>query len=103
MKRVQKEIILSCMAYKEKDYYTAVCLTLSLASRGSSMQEAIDNLDKQVCDYVQEAISEPEYTYQLLNRPAPLSLWIKFWFIKLLSIWKGSNKDYRFYNGACAA
>lgn len=103
MKRIQREMLLRCMAFKEKEHYTAVCLSLSLASRGDTIAEAMDNLDAQINDYLAEVKSEPQFAVQLLNRPSPLSLWVKYYFIKFMSVWRGKTKDVSFYEGACSA
>ncbi|WP_275348344.1 hypothetical protein, partial [Xenorhabdus bovienii] len=72
---------LRCMAYQQGDMYIAACLDLSLAAQANSIDEAISKLEAQVSDYLEEATSEPEYAKQLINRKAPLSMWLKYWLI----------------------
>ena len=72
---------LRCMAYQQNGVFVAACLDLSLATQADSMMEAMENLDLQIRDYIQEALSEPEYRDSLLNRKAPLSMWVKYWLI----------------------
>lgn len=73
---------LRCMAYQEGDVYVATCLDLSLAAQADTMKDAMKKLEEQISSYIQEAISEPQYAHDLLNnRKAPLSLWMKYWYI----------------------
>ncbi|MEL7748239.1 DUF1902 domain-containing protein [Enterobacter cloacae] len=68
-----------CMAFRDDGVFVAACLDLSLAAQGETMQEAVDKLDAQIKDYIEEAVAEPAYTRQMLNRKAPLPLWVKYW------------------------
>ncbi len=95
--------IIRCMAYKEKDLYIAVCLDLSLASQGNSLNEAMAKLDNQIKDYIDEALAEPQYTQQLLNRPSPISLWIKYYWLKFLIAKNGNKQGISFFENECFA
>ncbi|WP_426576784.1 DUF1902 domain-containing protein [Xenorhabdus stockiae] len=69
------------MAYQQDNIFIAACLDLSLAAQADSIDEAINKLEAQVNDYLEEAASEREYAKQLINRKAPLSMWLKYWYI----------------------
>ncbi|MBD2816742.1 DUF1902 domain-containing protein [Xenorhabdus sp. Flor] len=70
---------LRCMAYRQGDIYIAACLDLSLAAQADSIDDAISKLESQVDDYLEEINSEPKYAEQLLNRKAPLSIWLRYY------------------------
>ena len=73
---------LRCMAYHQDGVFVAACLDLSLAAQADSMEEAMQKLELQITDYIAEAVSDPEYAQDLIfNRKAPLSMWLKYWFI----------------------
>lgn len=91
---------LRCMAYRQDGVYVAVCLDLSLAAQADTIQEAMSKLESQITDFVEEAISEPEFTIDLLNkRKAPVSLWVKYF-----SVWFRmffSQKNGKLFNEKC--
>lgn len=95
--------IIRCMAYKKGELYIAVCLDLSLAAQADTMESAIDKLDEQVRAYIEEVNREPQYARQLLNRPAPISLWAKYYWCKFLSAKNGSQKNITFFEEHCPA
>ncbi|QIW16115.1 DUF1902 domain-containing protein [Pasteurellaceae bacterium RH1A] len=101
MKKYRKTI--RCMAYQNGDLAIAVCLDLSLAAQANTQREAMDKLDAQIQDFIAEANAEPQYALQLLNRPAPLSLWIKYYWLKFLSIVNGNKKGIAFFEEDCFA
>lgn len=92
-----------CMAYQHNQLFIAICLDLSLSAQADTMDEAISKLDAQVKDYLDEAFADPTYTYQLLNRPAPLSLWFKYYWLKFLLAKNGNKKDVAFFEERCFA
>ncbi|WP_052123108.1 hypothetical protein [Gallibacterium anatis] len=94
---MKKQKIIRCMAYKKGDLYIAVCLDLSLAAQGDSMEEVVSKLEAQIKDLIDEANSEPQYAAQLLNRPAPLSLWIKYYWFRFLSAKNGNKNNVEFF------
>lgn len=84
-----KELIIRCFAKKEENVWVAVCLDFCLATQGDSLEEAKGKLEEQISDYVSEALQDKEYGVQLLNRTAPLSMWLEYYWIK------ASNLIYR--------
>ncbi|MEQ2018664.1 DUF1902 domain-containing protein [Photorhabdus bodei] len=70
---------LRCMAYRQDGMYVAACLDFSLAAQGDNIEEAINKLEAQIEDYLEEARAEPQYAKQMLSRKAPLSMWFKYW------------------------
>ncbi|SET61939.1 DUF1902 domain-containing protein [Thorsellia anophelis] len=80
---------LRCMAYKQDSVYVAVCIDLNLATQADTIDDAIKALEAQILDFLDEAFREPQYTESLLNRKAPLSLVLKyFWITFVISIGK---------------
>ncbi|RBO13294.1 DUF1902 domain-containing protein [Pantoea sp. 3_1284] len=73
---------LRCMAYRQDGVFVAVCLDWSLAAQGDTLKEAKLKLEEQMHSLVEEAKAEPKYARQLLRgRKAPISLWLKYWYI----------------------
>ncbi|MDC4238427.1 hypothetical protein [Pasteurella multocida] len=101
MKKHRK--LIRCMAYEKGNLYIAVCLDLSLAAQADTMNEAIEKLDSQIRDFVEEVNSDPQYASQLLNRPAPLSLWVKYYWFKFLSAKNGNKNGVKFFEEDCYA
>lgn len=101
MKQYRK--VIRCMAYKQGDLFIAVCLDLSLAAQANSIEDAITKLDKQIQDFIVEVNADPQYAKQLLNRPAPLPLWIKYYWLKFLSVKNGNKQDVAFFEEECYA
>lgn len=91
------------MAYRSNGLYIAVCLDLSLAAQADTMKEAIDKLNGQVAGLIQEAEAEPQYAHRLLNRPAPLSLWLKYYWFKFLAAKNGNKRQAVFFEESCLA
>ena len=78
--------ILRCYAKKEQSYWVAVCIDLSLAAQADSMQEAIEKLESMIETYVDEAYTiHKDYAHQLLNRKAPLSQRLTYYYALCLS------------------
>lgn len=72
---------LRCMAYQQSGVFVAACLDLSLAAQADTLKEAMEKLDIQIKDLIEEACREPQYAGQILNRKAPASMWLKYWLI----------------------
>ncbi|KLP38643.1 DUF1902 domain-containing protein [Enterobacter ludwigii] len=94
---------LRCMAYPQDGVFVAACLDLSLAAQADTMQEAKEKLDMQIRDYLDEAISEPLYTQQMLNRKAPLSVWVKYWTIAILVKLRRNRGSSKLFTEHCEA
>lgn len=94
---------LRCMAYQQNGVFVAACLDLSLAAQADTMPEAMSKLDAQVRDYLEEAFSEPAYTKQLLNRKAPLSMWIKYWIIAFRIFFGKKQGPSKLFSEPCEA
>lgn len=78
------KLIVKCFAKQEDGVWVASCLDLCLAAQGDTFDEAKRKLEEQIIFYVKEAVEDEEYGDQLLNRSAPLSSWIEYYFIKLI-------------------
>jgi predicted RNase H-like HicB family nuclease len=62
---------------KENDYF-AICLTLNLVTRGSSLEETEHNLHKLIKFYLQDAVKKNELA-QFVPRRAPWSYWMTYY------------------------
>lgn len=90
-----KQLIVKCYAEQEGHDWVAVCLDFNLAAQGDSFEEVKIKLESMINDYVYDALvgEDRRYAAQLLSRRAPLSLWIKYGFIKLkITLWHGAGK-----------
>lgn len=94
-------LLLRCFAKKEDDQWSAVCLDLCLAAQADSFEDARKKLEAHIIEYVHDALAgeDHEYADQLLNRKAPLSQWLEYYWYKLL-IQMGQTKDsiHRLFN-----
>ncbi|MGR8932499.1 MAG: DUF1902 domain-containing protein [Gammaproteobacteria bacterium] len=81
-----KELIIRCYAKKEEDVWVAVCLDFCLATQGDSFDEVKHKLEEQINDYVTEALQDKEYGVQLLNRKAPFSSWLEYYWIRVSNV-----------------
>ncbi|MDR6093165.1 DUF1902 domain-containing protein [Stenotrophomonas sp. SORGH_AS_0321] len=80
------QLLLRCFAERDDGLWVAHCLDLSLAVQGDSLDEVKRKLDLQIRDYVQDALvgEDREHAGYLLKRKAPLSLWVRYYWICLL-------------------
>lgn len=70
---------LRCYVEGRGDQWEAVCLDLDIAVQGHSLQEVYDRMQEAIEGYVAHVLTLPtEDQKRLLNRPAPLSLRLKF-------------------------
>ncbi|WP_019864993.1 DUF1902 domain-containing protein [Methylovulum miyakonense] len=79
------QLIIKCFAEQEADYWVAVCLDFNLAAQGDSFEEVKTKLEAMIAEYVFDALAgeDKPYAAQLLSRHAPLSSWLRYYFIKL--------------------
>lgn len=77
------ELILHCYALKDGSQWVALCLDFDLAAQGDTFEEARQCLDEQIRSYVEDALigEDREHAPALLSRKAPLSEWVKYWFL----------------------
>jgi hypothetical protein len=80
-----KQLILRCYAKQEKGLWVAVCLGFTLAVQAETLPDAKRKLEEQIELYVSEALNDKEYGSQLLSKSAPLSSWLEYYFIGLMS------------------
>lgn len=83
--------ILRCMVYREGDLFVAACIDLTLASQANSPDEAVRKLECQISNYIKEAVSESKYAMNLINRKAPSSWFLKYYYIKVRSFFNSKN------------
>lgn len=81
-----KQLLLRCFAKKiDGDQWAAVCLELNLAAQASSFEDAVRKLEDMIHSYVKEALEEDhQYADQLLQRRAPMSLYIEYYKAKMM-------------------
>lgn len=80
---IPTDLIVKCYAEQEAAYWVAVCLNFNLAAQGESFEEAKAKLEGMITEYVHDALvgEDKPYSAQLLSRRAPLSSWLKYYFI----------------------
>jgi hypothetical protein len=85
------DIVLRCYAERERDgSWFAICLDLNLAVQADSPKEAKAKLHAQIAQYVREAFtSDKEYIGDLLPRKAPLSFFLRYYFIRAICAMRG--------------
>ncbi len=79
-----KQLILRCYAEKKGNAWQAFCLDLNLAAQDSSFARVRNRLHAQIASYVEDAVTGPDVVYadQLLSRKAPLSCWLKYYYLR---------------------
>lgn len=79
-----RDLIVRCMAGRDGDVYVAVCIDLTLAAQGSTLEEARQKLHKQIDNYVTEAFTiDQQYAAELITRKARLADRLMFRFCEL--------------------
>ncbi len=81
-----RQLIIKCYAKQQEGIWVAVCLDFCLATQGDSFNEAKRKLEEQISFYVSEALQDQEYGIQLLNRRAPISSWLEYYFIRVTNM-----------------
>jgi hypothetical protein len=82
------QLIVRCYAEKENELWIAVCIDFCLATQGDSFHDAKNKLEHQITDYVHDALigDDSEFGAQLLARKAPLHFWLRYYWLKLKSV-----------------
>jgi hypothetical protein len=81
-------LTLRCFGEKRDGQWSIVCIDLCLAAQAKTEREAKAKLVAQLKDYISDALGEhSEYAEQLLTRKAPLSLIIKYHWVKTKVHW----------------
>ena len=88
--------LVRCIAYKNGNLYTAVCLDLFMAAHGNTINEAIAKLKQEL----KEFISIP-FAIQLI-KPTPFSMWSKYYWIKFLLTKNGNRRDVMIFEAGCS-
>ncbi len=80
------QLLLRCFAEREDGLWVAHCLDLSLAAQGDSLADVKRKLDLQIRDYVNDALAgvDRQHAAYLLKRKAPLSLWLRYYWVLCL-------------------
>lgn len=79
-----EQMVLRCYAEQRNGLWSAVCLDLSLAAQGNSLEEARQKLHNQVVEYIEDAIGQDEAHWEyLLSRKAPALQWAKYYTMKV--------------------
>lgn len=76
-------LILKCYAEGKNDLWQAFCLDFDLSVQGESFEEVREKLDAQIREYLHDALigEDKAYAGQLLSRRAPLTQYLKFYYI----------------------
>jgi len=95
------QLVLRCYAENKDDQWQAFCLDLNLAAQGDSLDEVETKLRNMISEYVFDALvgEDQEHAKYFLNRKAPASLWLKYYFhCGLFRIGRLKNNAYHFLN-----
>ena len=81
------DLLLRCIAEEKDGYWQAFCLDLNLAAQGDSLEDVKIRLESMICSYVMDATvgDDRKYAAELLNRPAPLRFWLRYYAYSLMS------------------
>ena len=90
------DLTLRCMGTKDGGQWSLMCLDLCLAVQADSFEEAKKKLERQICEYVTDALvgEDKDYADQLMSRRAPAQYWAQYYLYKTL------NKIGAVHNGA---
>ena len=93
--------VLRCYAEKKDGLWIAACPQFTLATQGSSFEEAKGKLEGQIKSYIVEALTiDKAHAAQLLGRKAPARLWWRFKVLELVTTFRrrNINRHVRFFN-----
>lgn len=81
-----RQLLIRCYAERKQGYWVALCLDFTLAAQGESFEQAKAALDRQIREYVYDALAgeDKEHAPYLLSRRAPLRDWVKYYAAHLL-------------------
>jgi len=88
-------LVLRCYAEQEKDgSWFCICLDLNLAAQGDSAKEVKAKLHSMIYQYVKEALTDDkEYIVSLIPRKAPLSFFMRYYYIRLVCLIHDAKKS----------
>ena len=91
------DILLRCMAQQRGEQWQALCLDLCLAAQGDTFEEAKGKLEGMIEEYLEDALigEDQAYAHQLLNRKAPASDWMRYYFWRFLAQFGRLHSDVR--------
>ena len=99
--------VLRCYAEGRDGGWEAYCLDLDIAVQGGSFEEVFRALNESIGAYVESASELPASdARRLLDRPAPLSLRLRFLWYSLRSVFGNDRGDGEFrhqFTVPCAA
>ena len=99
--------VLRCRAEGCSGEWEAICLDLDIAVQGSSFEDVFESLNKAIRLYLESVAELPEAERaNLVERPAPLRLRLKFAFDVLRTIFRddsGNDSCSHHYTVPCAA
>jgi len=80
------QLILRCMASHQANQWVAICLDFDLAAQGETLDEARFKLEKQIQEYVYDALAgeDQQFADQLLMRKAPWLMWVRYYWLKFM-------------------
>lgn len=77
---------MKCYLEHEEGSWVAVCLDFNLAAQASTPKSAKTKLGAMIHSYLEEAFTtDREYADQLLTRKAPLQMWMRYYWICVMS------------------
>jgi hypothetical protein len=89
-------LVVRCYAERIGSQWQAFALDFDLAAQGDSFEQARQKLDAMIRDYILEALvgDDRAHAMQLLSRRAPLSMWARYYWLRLRTMLRsGSNGE----------
>lgn len=82
-----RHLILRCYVERAAGQWQAFCVDLSLAAQGDSLEEAREKLDRQISEYVFDALvgEDRKHAGVLLTRKSPLRFRLRYRLLQLLA------------------
>lgn len=86
-----RKFFVRCYGERRDDQWVVVCLDFSLAAQADTFNEARALLDAQIRSYLRDALvgEDRKHASYLLNRRAPLHMWLRYYGVRVLLGIKG--------------
>jgi predicted RNase H-like HicB family nuclease len=79
------QVDLHVLIEKEEDLYSAICLELSVASQGKTLEETNKNIREAVVLYLEDVLKAGDEK-DFIPRSAPVEEWLKYFKVQAINI-----------------
>jgi len=79
------QLVLRCMAHRQKGRWVGVCLDLNLGAEADSLEELKSKMDEFVSSYIATVLDTDDRASvsDLISRKAPWKDWLKYYALRL--------------------